>query len=65
VLLYFEADLGAGIHLSLHPDDATPTNSWGNLLYIFGRPIHKVVDGQQFRMHYLHDDRGSRIEVSG
>ncbi|MDQ3895967.1 MAG: 50S ribosomal protein L11 methyltransferase [Actinomycetota bacterium] len=62
VLLIFEADLGGGVELSLHPDQATPSNSWGNLLYLFAEPI-PVVRGQELRLEYDFDRR-SRIRLT-
>ncbi|MDQ3640680.1 MAG: 50S ribosomal protein L11 methyltransferase [Actinomycetota bacterium] len=62
MLLFFEAQLAPGIRLSLHPDDATPTNSWGNLLQLFARPLD-VAPGQELRLRYRHDERGSTMQL--
>lgn len=62
MLVFFEADLGAGVWLSIHPDDAAVTNSWGSVLQLFARPF-EVVAGDELRLFYHFDDRGSRVEV--
>ena len=61
VLLFFEAELGGGVRLSLHPDEAAPSNSWGNLLYLFAKPV-EVVSGDEWLLHCEYC-RGSRIQL--
>lgn len=61
VLLFFDADLGGGVDLSLHPDEATPSNSWGNLLYLLAKPV-RVVAGEEWLLHYEYD-RASRFRL--
>ena len=48
--------------LSLHPDEATPSNSWGNLLYLLGEPV-AVAAGQEWALQYEHR-RGSRFGLT-
>ncbi len=62
VLLFFEAELGAGVDLSLHPDEATPSNSWGNVLYLPARPVD-VAEGDDVLLQYDYS-RGSRIRLT-
>ncbi len=62
VLLFFAADLAPGIRLSLHPDDATASNSWGNLLYLLARPCD-VVRNQEIFLRYRYEGHRSRVEV--
>lgn len=61
LLLFFELDLGGGVGLSLHPDEATPSNSWGNLLYLLGEPV-AVAAAQEWALQYEHR-RGSRFRL--
>lgn len=61
-LVYFTADLAPGIRLSLHPDDAAPSNSWGNILYLFAAPIHVIRD-EEVGLRYQYDGRGSRLAL--
>jgi type I protein arginine methyltransferase len=62
VLIFFEAELGAGVRLTIHPDEATATNSWGSIVHLLAKPIH-VVAGEVIRLLYHFDDRGSRVEL--
>lgn len=62
VLVFFDARLADSVQLSLHPDDATPTNSWGNLLYLLASPVD-VAAGDEVEVHYRFDDVGSRLTV--
>ncbi len=62
VLLFFAAELAPGIRLSLHPDDVTASNSWGNLLYILARPC-AVVKNHEICLRYRYDGHRSVVEV--
>jgi hypothetical protein len=62
LLVYFEADLGGGARLSLHPDATSRSNSWGNLLYVLARPLD-VMAGQELAVGYRDDGRGSVLTL--
>jgi hypothetical protein len=62
LLVYFEADLGGEVRLQLHPDQATTSNSWGNLLYVLARPL-QVEAGQALRLEYRFDGGGSVFQL--
>lgn len=62
VLVFACADLGAGVRLSLHPDDATASNSWGNLLYLFAKAFD-VSTNQEMCLRYRYDGHRSAVEV--
>lgn len=62
LLVFFEAELGGGAQLSLHPDATSRSNSWGNLLYVLARPLD-VVAGQELALDYRDDGRGSVFQV--
>ena len=63
LLVFFQVDLGSGVNLSLHPDDATPRNSWGNLLYLFSRP-KAITLGEELHVLYSYGDHGSAITLA-
>jgi len=62
VLIFFTADLAPGVRLSIHPDDATPANSWGSVLQLLRTPM-SLTAGDEFELRYHYDDRGSRVAV--
>ncbi len=64
LLVYFEAALGGGARISLHPDAASPSNSWGNLLYVLATPLD-VAAGQNLNLAYRYDGRGSELKLDG
>lgn len=63
LLVFFDADLGPGARISLHPEIATPSNSWGNLVCVPAAAID-VEPGQELRLHYHDDGRGTRCELT-
>lgn len=63
VLVFFSAELAPGIRLSLHPDDASASNSWGSVLYLLAKPL-PVVANQEMHLRYRYDGHRSRVEVS-
>lgn len=62
ILVFFTAELGHGAQISLHPDETAPSNSWGNLVYLPGRPIDVEV-GDDVRLSYRDGERGSAFEL--
>lgn len=62
IVIFFSADLGAGVRLSIHPDEATPENSWGSVLQLFAEPLD-VASGEHLRVRYSFDDGGSRVSL--
>lgn len=63
VLLLFEAELATGVRLSVHPDAATPDNSWGSLLIVLAEPRDLRV-GDRVHLRYRFDERGSKVELT-
>lgn len=63
MLILFDADLGPGVRLSVHPDVATPSNSWGSVLQLLAQPL-EVAPGEELQLRYRFDDRGSRIDLA-
>jgi len=63
LFLYFVADLGGGITLSQHPDEATRTDHWLQLLFVLPSP-RDVVPGDRLHLKYRHDESGSSVTVS-
>jgi hypothetical protein len=62
LLVYFDAELGPEVHLSLHPDVAPSSNSWGNLLHLLARPLD-VAAGDTLRLRYRHGGRGAAFDL--
>lgn len=63
LLLYFEADLGNDVHLSLHPDAADPTNSWSNRVHILGAPL-VVQSGDSIEVSYAYRTGRSHVSMT-
>lgn len=64
LFVYFEADLGPDICLSLHPDRAAPENHWANFMWIPGAP--RAVSAQsRFNLRYTYgvDGKGSSFSI--
>ncbi|MFZ4678243.1 MAG: 50S ribosomal protein L11 methyltransferase [Nodosilinea sp.] len=74
MLVYFEADLGGGEVLSVHPDQATPENSWASYLWVAGTAIEVRRDqileityqwqGNQSRFEFTDPPRAEGVAVS-
>ncbi len=62
ILVYFEAQLGGGGRIALHPDATSRANSWGNLLYVLPSAI-SVSAGEERVLRYRYDDDGSSFEL--
>lgn len=62
LFLYFVADLGAGVTLSEHPDEAAPTDHWSQLLFVLPEP-RSVVRGDRIRVRYRYDPSGSTLTL--
>jgi hypothetical protein len=49
------------VDLSLHPDDASASNSWGNALHLFASPL-EVSAGDRLELTYRFDGT-SQVEL--
>jgi type I protein arginine methyltransferase len=63
LLLYFEADLGHDVHLSLHPDATDPTNSWSNRVHVLGTPL-VVQPGDSIEVRYAYGMGRSQVSMT-
>ncbi len=54
VLIYFELDMAPGLIFSLHPDQATSTNSWANKVWLPAEGV-QVKEGEQWQLTYRYD----------
>ncbi len=61
ILIYFEAGLGGG-SFSIHPDEATPENSWRSMVWMPGTPV-PVRAGSVFTIRYRFGAEGSSFDV--
>lgn len=62
ILVYFDADLSDHIRLSIHPENATPENSWSSHVFVPGRPV-ELREGDEFALKYRYAAVGSEFEI--
>lgn len=55
ILIFFEMKLSKTVDFSIHPDRATPENSWASKIWIPGTPV-KLTKGQQVELVYLYNE---------
>ncbi len=63
VLVYFEADLGAGHLLSTDPDRSDSTNHWASHMWVVGNPL-RLDAGDRFDLTYRYGVAGQGNGVS-
>lgn len=55
ILIFFEISLSKTVDFSIHPDEATPENSWASKLWIPGTAI-QLREGQKAEMIYRYNE---------
>ena len=55
ILIFFELNLSKTVDFSIHPDEATPENSWASKLWIPGSPI-QLREGQKAELVYRYNE---------
>lgn len=63
ILIFFEMNLSKTIDFSIHPDQATPENSWASKIWIPGTPA-KLTKGQKVELIYKYNENEkSQFEI--
>ena len=60
-LLYFNAELNAGLELSMHPDTAGAESSWKSKIFLLPRPS-SVEPGERFQLRYSFQQK-SQLDI--
>jgi len=55
ILIFFELKLSKTIDFSIHPDQATPENSWASKIWIPGSPV-QLCEGQKSELVYRYNE---------
>ena len=63
ILVYFETRLSPSVHFSIHPDEASPENSWASKIWVAGEPV-ALAAGDVFDLGYTYGAAGSSFEIA-